>query len=123
MTTSGEMSPDFLKNANEPGELTDDTIMGPPMPKKKRAPASPSPWMKHVAAYRAQHECTYKEALKLAKNSYTKAPRRLKKDKADYKPNRWMEHIKDYTTTNPSWKQEMTYKKLLIKLKETYKKI
>jgi hypothetical protein len=38
------------------------------------APAATITWPQHVAAYRAEHNCTYKDALKLASATYTKKP-------------------------------------------------
>lgn len=41
-------------------------------PKKGQGKRGPSKWIAHVKAYAAKHKCSYKEAMKLAKESFKK---------------------------------------------------
>jgi hypothetical protein len=78
-------------------------------------------WIEHILKVRQEADppISYKEAMKLAAKSYTKAPRKVKV-RGPPKPNAWMEHIKAFKQANPEWKKEFTYKQLLTKCTETY---
>lgn len=79
-------------------------------------------WYGHVNKVKAEHpELSHKEAVKTAKSSYTKAPKK-KRDKSGYKPNAWMQHIAEWTKNNPDWRKKFTYKDVLKMSKLTYKK-
>ena len=83
---------------------------------------SVSPWITHVRKYRKENSCSFRDALKAAKDTYTRRPVRVKKDRSEYKPNPWMLHIKKTMADWPNWKESCTYKELLLQCKTTYKK-
>lgn len=82
-----------------------------------------SPWLDHVKAWRTSNPgVSYKDSLKMAKETYTAKPKQEKKDRSQYKANPWMEHINKFKDDNPDWKNKYTYKQLLLYCKNTYKK-
>jgi ribosomal protein L20 len=80
-----------------------------------------SKWLEHVKKFHKLNGVTFKEALRQAGKSYSKAPRRQRKAKEDYKPNPWMQHIEEFKRITPDWKAKMSYKSLLKECKLTYK--
>lgn len=93
-----------------------------PSAEKLKKKKSASSWIAHVRAYREKSGCTFREALKAAKDTYTRKPARVKKDRSEYKPNPWLLHIKKTMKDNPKWKELQSYKQLLVACKATYKK-
>lgn len=102
--------------AVEPVVKTEDTK---PVAKKTR---NYGEWYDHVNKYKAEHpDVSHKDAVKEAKATYTKAPRK-KRDTSGHKPNAWMKHVADWVDKNPGWRQKYTYKEVLQLCKKTYKK-
>lgn len=87
--------------------------------KKAGTPREAGRWIKHVQAFRQEHQVTFKVALRTAGATYTKVVKE-KRDKADHKPNPWMVHIASWKATNPDWKTTMSYKEVLKVCKLTY---
>jgi hypothetical protein len=84
---------------------------------------STNPWLAHVKQFHTAHpELSYKQALKEAKDSYTKVPKKEPTPEGEKKPNPWMQHIANFKKENPDWPQLMSYKEVLIRCKETYNK-
>ena len=90
-----------------------------PEPSPMKAPRKGGKWIDHVKAYRAEHNVSFKAALKDAGATYQKIVRE-KTEKKDHKPNPWMQHINEYKTAHPGWKDTMSYKQVLQTCKETY---
>jgi hypothetical protein len=84
-----------------------------------KTPRPATAWATHVKEYRVKFGGSFKDALKAAGATYTKTPRQ-RKLKTEHKPNPWMEHIKLYKAANPTWKADMSYKKVLEECKITY---
>jgi hypothetical protein len=80
-----------------------------------------NPWITHVSAFRTTHpDLSYKNALKQAKETYTRVVRE-ERVPGDRKPNPWMQHIEKWKTEHPKWKEEHSYKEVLKLCKLTYK--
>ena len=78
----------------------------------------PTAWMRHVKAYKQANPGTsHKNALKLAKETYTK----IKREPREKKENPWMKHITEWKAANPRWKETMKYKEVLLKCKDSYR--
>jgi len=84
-----------------------------------KAPRKGGKWIAHVKAYRAEHDVSFKAALKDAGATYTKIVKE-KTEKKDHKPNPWMQHIDEYKNAHPDWKDTMSYKQVLQTCKTTY---
>lgn len=90
--------------------------------KKKTKKRNYDEWYAHVNKVKAENPgITHDTAVRQAKETYTKTPK-PKRDTTGYKPNPWMAHIKDWMEKNPEWRKEYSYKDVLKKCKETYKK-
>jgi hypothetical protein len=90
--------------------------------KKKSKKRNYSEWYTHVKKFKTDNPgMTHSEAVHKAKATYIKTPK-VKRDTSKYKPNPWMVHIKECIKNNPEWRNSYSYKELLKKCKETYKK-
>lgn len=79
-------------------------------------------WYAHVNKVKAENPgITHDAAVRKAKETYIKTPK-AKRDTSGYKPNPWLSHINDWMEKNPNWKDGYSYKDVLKKCKETYKK-
>lgn len=79
-------------------------------------------WYDHVNKFKTEHpDMGHQEAVKAAKGSYTKAPKK-KRDASGHKPNAWMVHVADWVKNNPEWRNKYSYKEVLQLCKGTYKK-
>lgn len=116
MQTQGATKPVDATKAVKPVVKTEDTK---PAAKKTR---NYGEWYDHVNKFKAAHpDMGHKEAVKEARATYTKAPRK-KRDTSGHKPNAWMVHVADWVDKNPGWRQKYTYKEVLQLCKKTYKK-
>lgn len=83
-----------------------------------------NPWREYCMKYLKEHPeiKNLKEAMRAAKESggYTKV-KKVKKT-GPRKPNSWMEFISQWKKDNPSWKDQYSYKQVLVLCKDAYKK-
>lgn len=87
---------------------------------KDKKDRTPNPWIAHVKSVRtANKDLSYKEALKRAKETYTRI-KREPRIPGVRKVNKWMVHIADWKKSNPNWKEKYSYKEVLKLCKETY---
>jgi hypothetical protein len=83
-------------------------------------PVDENPWISHVRAYHKATGGIWKDALKGAGATYKPVPKKAKVLPEDRKENPWMKHIEEFKKRCPNWKDDLTYKQLLVLCKSTY---
>lgn len=90
--------------------------------KKKSKKRNYNEWYAHVNKIKENNPgITHGDAVRKAKETYSKTPK-VKRDTSQYKPNPWMKHIKEWMSANASLAQSLSYKEVLQKAKESYKR-